>query len=220
MMSANSRTDPTVSPNSKGRRRHQQILDTTLELLSEQGVSGVTFSSVAKRLGISHGGFYHYFTSREDMMGAAAENALDRTINTLELALLDAPPQPALRFYAMARAQVAEELRDADRVKVVNSLLYGPLQSEAKVPEARRDSIRTKQKRIVEIYRHILMEGQARGDFVQGAAAPLTFGALGVLAYAVVWYSPDGAMSRDEIAHLSATQAIRSISLPVVSSSP
>ena len=46
----------------------QEILNTALSILADQGVEGLTFAAVADKLGFSKPALYHYFRSKEDLL--------------------------------------------------------------------------------------------------------------------------------------------------------
>jgi AcrR family transcriptional regulator len=59
----------TVSP--RPRRSHDAILDTTIDVIAEQGVSGVTVDTVAARVGASKATIYRHWGSRARLIHAA-----------------------------------------------------------------------------------------------------------------------------------------------------
>ncbi|HSQ90144.1 TetR/AcrR family transcriptional regulator [Romboutsia sp.] len=46
----------------------KQILETSMKLISEYGYDNVKISQICKEVGISVGGFYHHFKSKEDII--------------------------------------------------------------------------------------------------------------------------------------------------------
>jgi AcrR family transcriptional regulator len=60
-----------------------------------------------KEVGLTHGGFYAHFASREAMLAEAADRAGAESVAALTRAAADAPPQEALR--SMIRAYLSKE---------------------------------------------------------------------------------------------------------------
>lgn len=58
----------------------QRILDSTIELYREIGVSGTTLKAVAERADVSRGTILHHFESGDGLLGAV----LDRVVESLE----------------------------------------------------------------------------------------------------------------------------------------
>jgi len=72
--------------------KRQQVLDTTLELISELGFHATPISLITKKSNVAAGTIYHYFTNKEDLidtlysdikkeMGIALEKGIDNTAN-------------------------------------------------------------------------------------------------------------------------------------------
>lgn len=59
--------------------RQEQILDTTLEIISEKGLAGVNTSEIAQRVGIVPSALYRHFENKEALIDAL----LDRTHKVL-----------------------------------------------------------------------------------------------------------------------------------------
>ena len=51
--------------------RKQQLLESALELFCEKGVDGTTMHQLAHHAGVSYGLFYHYFTSKDEVLQTA-----------------------------------------------------------------------------------------------------------------------------------------------------
>jgi AcrR family transcriptional regulator len=50
--------------------KRQAILDATLRLISKNGFHGTAMSKVAREAGVSTGGIYHYFDSKDELIDA------------------------------------------------------------------------------------------------------------------------------------------------------
>ncbi len=48
-------------------RRHEQIIDCALKVFCEKGYDNTTVDDIAKKAGVSHGLFYHYFKSKKSV---------------------------------------------------------------------------------------------------------------------------------------------------------
>jgi TetR/AcrR family transcriptional repressor of nem operon len=54
----------------------QQVIDGAATLLREHGVAGVNVGRLMAEAGLTHGGFYRHFASKEELVGLALEKAL------------------------------------------------------------------------------------------------------------------------------------------------
>jgi TetR/AcrR family transcriptional repressor of nem operon len=76
---------------------HQRIVDIAAKRFREQGLDGISIADLMKEAGLTVGGFYKHFTSRDELVAEALERAL-RDIEPWETAISTAPRQ-AMRTY-------------------------------------------------------------------------------------------------------------------------
>jgi TetR/AcrR family transcriptional repressor of nem operon len=57
----------------------EKIIGAASRALRKQGLDGVSIPQLMKRAGLTHGGFYGYFESRDALVAAAIEQASDET---------------------------------------------------------------------------------------------------------------------------------------------
>ncbi len=57
-------------------KNHQRIVGIAAERFRELGVNGIGVDGLMKAAGLTHGGFYKHFQSRDDLVGEAVEHAL------------------------------------------------------------------------------------------------------------------------------------------------
>jgi TetR/AcrR family transcriptional repressor of nem operon len=50
---------------------HERILDVATRLFRERGIDGIGVSDLMKAAGLTHGGFYGHFKSKEDLVAQA-----------------------------------------------------------------------------------------------------------------------------------------------------
>ena len=64
--------------------RRQEILDATLQLISEHGLEGATVSRIAQAVGLTPGALYRHFDSRAALISEANRVANERTLTWVE----------------------------------------------------------------------------------------------------------------------------------------
>ena len=83
--------------------RRNEILDVAQRLIATTGYEQMTIQEILDNLGISKGAFYHYFSSKQELLEAVVERMLDVTEKLLEPITHD-PASTALakfeRFFA------------------------------------------------------------------------------------------------------------------------
>jgi AcrR family transcriptional regulator len=60
---------------SRKQQTHDRILDTAARVLRDSGFYGVGVADIMKKAGLTHGGFYAHFASREALLAEALERA-------------------------------------------------------------------------------------------------------------------------------------------------
>ncbi len=81
---------PTMSPRTKKQLdehkeiKREAILHAALHLFASKGIHATSVSNIAKRAGISKGLMYTYFTSKEDLVSALLENALNEILSVFD----------------------------------------------------------------------------------------------------------------------------------------
>lgn len=80
----------------KGVQTRARLVDAAKQIFEEQGFLDARISDIAERAGLSHGSFYHYFDSKEQVFREVAE-ALDERLSAplsdVVLASSGVPPQ-------------------------------------------------------------------------------------------------------------------------------
>ena len=97
--SENGRTSPPRSQ--KGARTRARLLEAAKHIFEEDGFLEARISDIAERAGLSHGSFYHYFDSKEEIFREVAEAVEDQLSAPLAGVILDpdshAPPPERIR---------------------------------------------------------------------------------------------------------------------------
>lgn len=95
---------------SAGRKQltHDRILDTAARVLRKSGFSGVGVADVMKRVGLTHGGFYAHFPSRDALLAAALDRAGEDSRARLQRSVGTAEAKSHSSFRALVEGYLAE----------------------------------------------------------------------------------------------------------------
>lgn len=63
----------------KAEENRQQVIETSSRLFREKGFDGVGVSTLMQAAGLTHGGFYKQFESKDDLIAKATNAALEQT---------------------------------------------------------------------------------------------------------------------------------------------
>ncbi len=75
---------------------HQRIVQTAAARFRESGIEGIGVADLMKEAGLTHGGFYRHFGSREELVGEAVEQALKDGGQTAAMLKLSKKPREAV----------------------------------------------------------------------------------------------------------------------------
>ena len=76
----------------KAAENRERIVDAASRLFREKGFDGVGLDAIMKDAGLTHGGFYAHFASRDALLAAAAEQAGAESNENLSRAISRAKP--------------------------------------------------------------------------------------------------------------------------------
>ena len=95
--------------NSTSRKEitHARILETAARVIRRSGYDGTGVADIMKEAGLTHGGFYAHFASRDAMLAEAADRAGEETIAIAKKILAEVPGEQALM--ALMRAYLSDE---------------------------------------------------------------------------------------------------------------
>ena len=65
-------------------RSHERILESASRMFRAQGVDGPSVAEIMTAAGMTHGGFYRHFDTREDLLAAALAAAFDQFLSVLD----------------------------------------------------------------------------------------------------------------------------------------
>jgi len=179
--------------------REEQILKLALQLFGESGYQSTSLQDIADELGITRPLFYYYFKSKEDLLwrliGHLGEELLTRA---RPLAASRAEPVEKLRL--LLRAHTETLLGNIDAFKIYFA--------ERHVERERNALRRRDEAAYIGLIAGVIAEGQMTSDFRDGDPRVLAMLATGLCNAVLRWYVPDGKMSPEEIAALSADVAV------------
>jgi AcrR family transcriptional regulator len=90
---------------SRKEATHERIVETAARAIRRSGYGGTGVAEIMKEAGLTHGGFYAHFESREGMLAEAADRAGADTVAFLTRVAAAAPPKQELD--AMLRAYLS-----------------------------------------------------------------------------------------------------------------
>jgi TetR/AcrR family transcriptional repressor of nem operon len=90
-------------------QNRERILDTAAKLFRERGFDGIGVADIMKAAGLTHGGFYGHFSSKEELMAQACAHALAKSVDYWDTTVERASGDP---LKAMTKAYLSAQHRD------------------------------------------------------------------------------------------------------------
>lgn len=85
------------SASNRKEMTHTRIVETAARAIRRSGYDGTGVADIMKEAGLTHGGFYAHFSSRDAMLAEAADRAGEDTIAIAKKVLAEAPADQALQ---------------------------------------------------------------------------------------------------------------------------
>jgi AcrR family transcriptional regulator len=162
-----------------------RVVDAAVELFAERGYDGTSVSQVVERAGLTKGGFYHHFASKEALLFEVYGDLISRQLVAMDAILArKLPPAETLRLLIL---DLVESTAASARPALVFWRELGRLGDE------RTADYRAARRRYHDAVRRLIRRGQASGAFAPVASADtITFTIFGVINELPLWYRPSG----------------------------
>jgi AcrR family transcriptional regulator len=167
------------SPGTK-EATHDRIVEAAARAIRRSGYNGTGVADIMKAAGLTHGGFYAHFESREAMLAEAADRAGRESVELMERIAAVTPPDQALR--RMAQAYLSKEHLESIETGCATAALGSEMPRQ--VPAVRRAATRRIKEMIDLVSRQMPDWGQPSAHERALATVSVMVGAL-ILARAV-----------------------------------
>ncbi|MFZ6639925.1 TetR/AcrR family transcriptional regulator [Undibacterium sp. TC4M20W] len=117
---------------------HDRIVEVAARAIRRSGYDGTGVADLMKEAGLTHGGFYSHFASREALLAEAADRAGAEAVAASTRIAAAAPPEQALQ--ALVQAYLSQEHFDSIETGCPVSALGSEMPRQA--PEVRRAATR------------------------------------------------------------------------------
>ena len=96
-----------VATRSRGQRRRQEIIESAIYLIQENGYQGVTLREVAKRINIRIGNLQYYFRTKQDLLLAIFEHQRSIHSDNFQQSILEASSKSAQLLMLIDRCLIS-----------------------------------------------------------------------------------------------------------------
>ena len=192
----------------RGRPGYDQatVLRRAIDLFNRQGYDGTSMGDLAKELGLTKSAIYHHVPSKEHLLSAALDEALDGLTTAVDSAASAAPGTSA---YLRLRTVVQESVEIlVQQLPAVTLLLRVHGNSEIELAALKRR--RAIDEKLADLVRAAAAEGSLSSDIPPDLISRLLFGMINSL---VEWYRPGGPVDAAMLSAAITTMAFDGLAL-------
>jgi AcrR family transcriptional regulator len=172
-----------------------EILTAAADIIGEKGFHATSMQDIAAAVDLKKASLYHHVSSKQEILVDLLDKALDILILNMQTVVeQDIPADQKLR---LAIRSYLNTLTDNPGLTSVLLLEHRSLEEEYRqrhIP--RRDTYE-------KFWNEILQQGIAQGVFDCAETKMAVKSILGLANWTIMWFSPDGRLSPEEIADLS-----------------
>jgi len=161
------------SPPSRKQLTHDRIVETAARALRSTGFDGVGVADVMKQAGLTHGGFYAHFPSRDVLLAEALERAGQDSRDRMQRTIAAGEARGTSRFRALVEGYLSERHLKSPEIGCPVAALASEMPRQ---PEAVRDAGAVRVKSLLATVAAALPAGHPEGT--AAAVAGQLVGAL------------------------------------------
>ena len=177
----------------KYEQRQADVIRDAAHVLAEHGYDQTSVPELAEAVGLAAGGLYHYFQSKDDLLGRICEQLMDPLLDEARLVLEEeTDPERALRD--LVRAWVAHVVEHRDHMLVFQQERH---QIEA---EQRWSAVRDSRKAFERLLEAALAALEAAQPVHYRDRRVAVAALLGMVNHTPQWYRPGGRLTPKRLA--------------------
>jgi AcrR family transcriptional regulator len=172
--------------------RKEQIYSTARSLFRERGYPATTVRDIAREMNMQAGSLYAHIESKEDVLWEIVNRAADQFLAGAE-PIATSGLRPTEKLRELVRAHVGMVATNLAEATIF-------LHEWKFLGEERRRNIAERRNRYESLYRHVVEEGIASGEFAPTDPKMATLLVLSAVNWMPQWYNPSGPLSPAEVA--------------------
>ena len=178
----------------KGKDKIAEICRIAAQVFSEKGYLNATLADVAHAAGITKGGIFHYFSTKEELLFLILYRHLDKALHNLK-SKLDTCNSNHDKISVFIQQHI-NNYRDNQAES------HLALHERGNLPEKHMGIIKEKEREYVGILKSIiesLMKGRKKNA---KNATLISYSLLGMLTWPYSWFNPKGKSSPEELSEI------------------
>ncbi len=171
-----------------------EIVRAAALVFQRRGYHGATMADIAAEVNLTAGSLYHHFPGKEDLLAAVLAAGMEQ-ITAGVRAVVDGDGSPAGKLRGIVHVHIRSEIEHAN----IAAAVIFETRALLDVPEI-RDQVVMQRDTLEKLYRQVIDQGIAAGDFRPVDAGIFVKTMFGALNWVSVWYRADGRLSGAQIA--------------------
>jgi AcrR family transcriptional regulator len=169
----------------------EMILEASAQIIRQKGYHAASMQDIADAVNLQKASLYHHFSSKQDILLALLDQALDLLIERVMVVVsLPLPADEKLHQAVYVYLGCLEEHAALASVLLLEHRSLNPEYHDRHIP--RRD-------RFEKLWRDLIQEGVETDVFHSADPAMTARALLGVMNWTITWYRPDGRYSSRQI---------------------
>jgi AcrR family transcriptional regulator len=192
--------------------KRTEICRTAAQIFRNRGFDATSVSDVARALGMTKAGLYHYFESKEALLFEIMSYGLDRVRDEVVVpirAIRD--PEERLQQIVLRHASLATQGRGA--VTHLNDEIRA-------LPPASRRQLEERMRKYVEIVRDTLGELKTSGRLRDVDPTVAAYSLIGMILWLPRWFRQDGRLTQQQVAKEMSKLVLSGLLYPVGTRKP
>jgi AcrR family transcriptional regulator len=174
-------------------QRQSGVIRDAAHVLAERGYDQTSVPDLAEAVGLAAGGLYHYFRSKEDLLGRICEELIHPLLEE-GTAVLEREPDPRRALRELVRSWVAHVVEHRDHMLVFQ-------QERHLIEESGRwAQVRESRKAFERLLESALAATEDAGAVRYRDRRVAIAALLGMVNHTVQWYRPAGRLTAERIA--------------------
>lgn len=201
------------------------IISAAADVLSRNGYESSTMKDIAAAVNLTAASLYHHFRNKDALLLAVLETGLDQVIAQIE-PITQSNQCSADKLRAMVQVHVVSQTENTAVGAAMVFEIRTLMQAKAPLANAdsgdftayadflaRRERFFTRRDRFEELFREVLRDGIASGEFFPVDAAIFVKTMLGAHNWVSVWYRPEGRLNGQQIATMMSETFLRGLGI-------
>jgi|SRR5262245_24819135 len=199
-----------LAPVTRPESRRAEICRAAAQIFRDRGFDATSVSDIARALGLTKAGLYHYFESKEALLFEIMSFGLDRVRDEVVLLVRGVrDPEERLRQLIVRHARITTRGQGA----------VAHLGDEIRaLPPASRKQLEERMRVYFDLVRDTLAELKSERRLRQVDLTVAAFSVLGMILWLPRWFRQDGRLTQEQVANEIANIALGGLIVPSRSS--